>query len=80
MKAIELTTEWSPRKDYRLSEFERTTGKAVTSSSIYKNPTLKLTEIKAPKIDNPKSVVLIVKACGICGTDSIFMRKMKKDM
>ena len=69
MKALELKAEWAPRKDYRLSEFEKTTRKAVTSSSIYKNPELKLTEIKVPKIEDSKSVVLKVKACGICGTD-----------
>lgn len=71
MKALLLSAQWEPKPDYVLSEFEKTTGKAITGNSVWKNPKLELTNIPDPT-PGPKDVIIKVKACGICGSDVHF--------
>ena len=71
MKGLVLEAEWKPRDGYVVSEFERTTGKAVTGSSIWKNPRLRLADVPEAPV-GPKDVRLRPRACGICGSDVHF--------
>ncbi len=71
MKALVLEAQWDPRPDYKVSDFEKKTGKAITGSSVWRHPKLKLLEIEDPK-PGPNDVVIKVKACGICGSDVHF--------
>jgi threonine dehydrogenase-like Zn-dependent dehydrogenase len=71
MKGLVLDAEWKPREGYAVSEFERTTGKAVTGSSVWRNPRLRLEDVpEAPM--GPRDVRLRPRACGICGSDVHF--------
>lgn len=71
MKGLVVSAEWNPKPGYVVSDFERSTGKAITGNSIWKNPRLELKEIPDPT-PGPKDVVLKVKACGVCGSDVHF--------
>ncbi len=71
MKGLLLEAEWKPRDGYKVSEFERTTGKAVTGSSVWHRPHLRIADLPDPSL-GPKDVRLRVRACGICGSDVHF--------
>ncbi len=71
MKALVLNAEWKPRPDYTLTEFERTTGKAITGSAVWHGPTLALADREMPKVA-PDEVLVRVRACGVCGSDMHF--------
>jgi threonine dehydrogenase-like Zn-dependent dehydrogenase len=77
MKALVLDARWEPKPGYAVSEFETTTGKAVTGNSIYRSPSLAVKDVPVPKI-GPKDVLLKVKACGVCGSD-IHMYETDRD-
>jgi threonine dehydrogenase-like Zn-dependent dehydrogenase len=71
MKGLVLDAEWMPRPGYVPSEFERTTRKAITGSSVWRNPTLRLEDVPEPPL-GPRDVRLRPRACGICGSDVHF--------
>jgi threonine dehydrogenase-like Zn-dependent dehydrogenase len=71
MKGLVVSAEWSPKPGYVVSQFEKTTGKAITGNSIWKNPKLEIKEVPDPT-PGPKDVVLKVRACGVCGSDVHF--------
>jgi len=71
MKGLVVSAEWSPKPGYVVSQFEKTTGKAFTGNSIWKNPKLEVKEVPDPT-PGPKDVVLKVRACGVCGSDVHF--------
>ncbi|HIP87500.1 MAG TPA: alcohol dehydrogenase [Anaerolineales bacterium] len=71
MKGLVLEATWDPRPDYPLSEWEKTTGKAITGSSVWRYPKLEVREWPDPQ-PGPKDVVIEVKACGVCGSDMHF--------
>jgi len=71
MKALVLTAQWDPRPDYPLSDWERETGKAITGSSVWRYPQLRVEEVEEPTI-KPDQVLIRVKACGVCGSDIHF--------
>ncbi len=68
MKALMLEAGWTPKPGYVVSEFEKTTGKAVVGNSIYKAPKLSVQELPVPT-PGPKDVLLKIRACGVCGSD-----------
>lgn len=71
MKGLVLTAEWDPRPEYRVSEWERTTGKAITGSSVWRRPRLALETLTEPDL-GPRDVLLRPRACGVCGSDVHF--------
>jgi threonine dehydrogenase-like Zn-dependent dehydrogenase len=71
MKGLVLDAKWDPRPEYAVSDWEKKTGKAVTGSSIWRNPKLEVRDWPDPK-PGPKDVVLQVQACGVCGSDMHF--------
>ena len=71
MKALILEAEWSPKKGYKLSAFEKETGKAEVGNSIYKNPKLSIKDIPMPR-PKPDELLIKIKACGVCGSDMHF--------
>jgi threonine dehydrogenase-like Zn-dependent dehydrogenase len=71
MKALVLSAKWEPREGYELSEFEKTTGKAITGNAVWRYPELKVQEVEKPAI-GPDQVLIQVKACGVCGSDMHF--------
>ncbi|MCK6629451.1 MAG: alcohol dehydrogenase catalytic domain-containing protein [Anaerolineae bacterium] len=71
MKGLVLNAKWEPRHDYKVSDWEEETGKAITGSSVWRYPKLEVTERPDPKI-KPDQILLEVKACGVCGSDLHF--------
>ncbi len=71
MKGLVLTAEWNPKSGYQVSEFERTTGKAITGSSVWRKPRLSLETLTEPQL-RPKEVLIKPRACGVCGSDVHF--------
>jgi hypothetical protein len=71
MKGLVLDAKWDPRPDYQVSEWEKQTGKAITGNSVWRHPTLQVTDWPDPQ-PGPQEVLLEVKACGVCGSDMHF--------
>lgn len=71
MKGLILEAAKEPRKGYSLSEFEKTTGKVVTGSSVWRNPELKVKDVNIPE-PGPDQVLIRVNYCGVCGSDVHF--------
>jgi len=72
MKGLVLTAEWDPRPNYRVTEWERTNGKAITGSSVWRKPKLSLETLSEPRL-SPRDVLIKPKACGVCGSDVHFL-------
>lgn len=71
MKGLVLDAEWKPREGYAVSEFERASGKAITGSSVWRNPKLRLEDVPEAPL-GPRDVRIRPRACGICGSDVHF--------
>ena len=71
MKALVVSATWEPKLGYVVSEFEKTTGKAIEGSRVWRHPRLELQEVPKPE-PGPGWVLLRVRACGICGSDVHF--------
>ena len=78
MKGLVLSAQWDPRPDYPLSDWEKETGKAVTGSAVWRNPSLEVKETADPQIA-PDQVLLRIKACGVCGSDMHFYETDEKN-
>jgi len=78
MKGLVLSAKWEPREGYQLSEFEKTTGKAITGNAIWRYPELKVQEVETPTI-KPDQVLIQIKACGVCGSDMHFYETDDQD-
>jgi threonine dehydrogenase-like Zn-dependent dehydrogenase len=72
MKGLVLQAEWDPRPDYRVSESERSTRKAVTGSSVWRRPRVAVETVPDPT-PGPTDVLLRPRACGVCGSDVHFL-------
>ncbi len=71
MKGMVLDAKWDPKPTYQVSEWEQTTGKAITGNAIWRNPTLGVRDWPDPK-PSPNEVLLQIQACGVCGSDMHF--------
>jgi hypothetical protein len=78
MKGLVLDAKWDPRPDYPLSEWEKTTGKAITGNSVWRYPNLEVREWPDPT-PGPQDVILEVQACGVCGSDMHFYETDEDD-
>ncbi len=71
MKGLVLEAKWEPKKGYQVSEFEKRTGKAITGSSVWRHPKLKVEDVDTPT-PGPDDVTIRVRYCGVCGSDVHF--------
>jgi threonine dehydrogenase-like Zn-dependent dehydrogenase len=71
MRGLVLDAKWDPRPEYTVSEWEKTTGKVITGSSVWRHPTLEVREWPDPDI-GALDVLIEVRACGVCGSDMHF--------
>lgn len=78
MKALVLDAQWDPRPDYKVSDWEKATGKAITGSSVWRHPKLEVRTVPDPT-PGPDDVLLKIKACGVCGSDIHFYEHDKDD-
>lgn len=70
MKALVVNAEWDPRKCYPISEDEEKKKRAVVGSQVWKNTTFEIKDIPIPQLHNSDDVLIRVKSCGICGSDT----------
>ena len=68
MKAFVLEADWSPKKDYKLSDKENSDKRAFRSDLVWNNIRTGIKEVSVPAVKDDE-VLLKVGACGICGTD-----------
>ncbi len=71
MKGLVLNAQWQPRADYVVSDFEKDSGKAVTGSSVWRNPAMEVKTLDDPT-PGPDDVVIRINYCGVCGSDVHF--------
>lgn len=71
MKGLVVQAEWDPRPDYKVTDWERSTHKAITGSSVWRRPRVVLETVPDPA-PGPTDVLLRPRACGICGSDVHF--------
>ncbi|MCK5586819.1 alcohol dehydrogenase catalytic domain-containing protein, partial [Candidatus Bipolaricaulota bacterium] len=71
MKGLLLKADWDPRSSYRVSDWEKKTGKAVEGFNVWRNPSLEITEVPTPK-PGPGEALIKIHACGVCGSDMHF--------
>jgi len=71
MKGLLLKAEWDPRPSYKVSDWEKRTGKAVEGFNVWRNPSLEITEVGDPK-PGPGEALIKIRACGVCGSDMHF--------
>src|SRR5512136_2467040 len=71
MKGLVLDAKFEPRPDYKLSDFEKQTGKIVTGNAVWRYPKLEVRGMKQPTIKANEALIK-VKACGVCGSDMHF--------
>ena len=71
MKGLLLKADWDPRPSYKVSDWEKKTGKAVEGFNVWRNPSLEITEFPTPK-PGPGEALIKIHACGVCGSDMHF--------
>jgi scyllo-inosose 3-dehydrogenase len=71
VKGLVLDATWDPRTDYKVSDWEKQTGKAVTGNSIWRHPKLEVRDWPDPK-PGPYDALVEIRACGVCGSDMHF--------
>jgi threonine dehydrogenase-like Zn-dependent dehydrogenase len=69
MKALVVDAEWKPKKDYPLSEKERSQKKAFIGSQVWRNTRFEIRDMPVPALRDDE-VLVRVKSCGICGSDT----------
>lgn len=69
MRAVVLNAEWDPRPGYVPSEKELRTRKARMASGVWRHPTFVWEDVPDPT-PGPDEVVLRVRRCGVCGSDT----------
>ncbi len=78
MKGLILDAVWEPKPDYKVSAWEKETGKAITGNSVWRHPKLEVREKADPEI-TADQVLLEVQACGVCGSDMHFYETDEDD-
>lgn len=68
MRAIVLQAEWAPRQGFTPTPAELAAKKA-TGSAVWRNPEFASTILRDPE-PLPNEVVVRVRACGVCGSDT----------
>jgi len=69
MKAIVLEADWDPRPGYVPTPAEESSGKATMACHVWRNPRFASASLPDPT-PGPTEVVIQVKACGVCGSDT----------
>ncbi len=69
MKALVLEADWDPRHRYTVTDSERASGKATVASEVWRHPRLHVGEVPDPS-PAPDEVVVQIRACGVCGSDT----------
>ncbi len=74
MRAFYVEADFVPKEGYKLSEREKSTGRAMRGNQIWKNIRGSVTDRPEP-VCGDDQVKIKVGAAGICGTDAHLLRK-----
>lgn len=77
MRAFVADAIWDPKKDYSLTDIERTNKKAFVGSQVWRNSNFIIRDVPIPEIEDDE-VLIRIKFCGICGSDT-HVYEMDKD-
>ncbi len=78
MRGMILDAVFEPKPDYKVSDWEEETGKAITGNSVWRHPKLEVREKPDPEI-KADQILLEVQACGVCGSDMHFYETDEDD-
>jgi len=70
MRALVVNAEWKPRESYSITEEERSRRRAFTGSQVWRNSVFEIKDIPIPSLAESDEVLIRVKRCGICGSDT----------
>jgi len=76
LKALIVDAEWKPKKDYPLSGDEKKRKRALIGSQVWRNTQFEIKDAPTPNIKDDE-VLVRVKSCGICGSDTHVYEKDK---
>jgi threonine dehydrogenase-like Zn-dependent dehydrogenase len=69
MKAIVLEADWDPRPGYAVTRQEEDSGKATMACHVWRKPRFAGRVLPDPT-PTPTQVIIKVRACGVCGSDT----------
>ena len=69
MQAVVYEGTWDPRPRYTVSEKELASGKARVASEVWRHPKFEVRQVADPH-PGPGEVVVKVRKCGVCGSDT----------
>jgi threonine dehydrogenase-like Zn-dependent dehydrogenase len=69
MRAIRMEADWEPREGYKVTEQEIASRKAIMASQVWRRPRFAPAELADPS-PGPGEVIVQVKRCGVCGSDT----------
>jgi threonine dehydrogenase-like Zn-dependent dehydrogenase len=78
MQGLVLDAQWEPKPTYKISDWEKQTGKAVSGNDIWRHPKLEVRSWPDPE-PGAQDVVLEIQACGVCGSDMHFYETDDQD-
>jgi threonine dehydrogenase-like Zn-dependent dehydrogenase len=78
MQGLVLDAKWEPKPAYKISDWEKQTGKAVSGNDIWRHPKLEVRSWPDPE-PGVQDVVLEIQACGVCGSDMHFYETDDQD-
>ncbi|MCG6553854.1 MAG: alcohol dehydrogenase catalytic domain-containing protein [Candidatus Magnetominusculus sp. LBB02] len=70
MRAFVADGQWAPRDGYKPTKEEIAKKRASIGSSVWRNPAFELKNIPTPNIVESDEILIAVKRCGICGSDT----------
>ncbi len=69
MNAVVFSAEWDPRPSYVPTPKELSSGKATMACHVWRRPSFTWEKVPDPR-PGPDEVLLQVRACGVCGSDT----------
>jgi len=69
MKAVVVDGHWEPKDKSVMTEAELSSRRANIGSQVWRNTTFEIKEVAEPVLSR-SDVLIKVKSCGVCGTDS----------
>jgi scyllo-inosose 3-dehydrogenase len=69
VNALVLSCDWAPRAGYPVTDAETTARKARVASSVWRRPRFQR-EVVLDPTPGPHEVVVRVRRCGVCGSDT----------
>ena len=78
MQGLVLDAVWEPKSDYKVSEWEQRTGKAISGNQVWRHPKLEVRDWPDPE-PRAHEVLLQIMSCGVCGSDMHFYETDDQD-